>query len=104
MIALAGAQTSVFPEVVGGRSDVGLGNQHRVTLRTRFQRYGVASARLPHRLRINRCGTVFTNKSTCRFRKALRSANLTGIEDRCYLAVRLAIQQEANLYAVLNCR
>src|SRR5258708_31600377 len=60
-----------------------------------MKRDGIAASRLAHALRVDRGRTVLTDDSLSALVKADATANLAGIEDGGYLAIRFAIKQKS---------
>src|SRR5258708_2879114 len=60
---------------------------------------GIAAARHAYRLRIDGCRAVLADYSGRTLVEAYRSANLTSIENRRNLAIRLLVQPETHLNA-----
>src|SRR5258708_7214746 len=60
-----------------------------------MKRDGIAASRLAHALRVDRGRAVLTDDSLSALVKADAAANLAGVEDGGYLAIRFAIKQKS---------
>src|SRR5258707_14247661 len=60
-----------------------------------MKRDGIAASRLAHALRVDRGRAVLTDDSLSALVKADAAANLAGVEDGGYLAIRVAIKQKS---------
>src|SRR5205823_3038963 len=76
------------------------GDHNGITRSFCFEGDRITSARLAHTLRIDRRSAVLAGYACSALVEAYRAADRAGIIDRGYLAVRLAIEQEADLCAL----
>ena len=83
--------------------EVGLANNDVCTLQRRLQRNRIASSRLSHGLRVDRCRAVFADDLIPTFVETYRAADLAGNKNRRYLAIRLLEQKDAD-FLVFNHR
>src|SRR4051812_4238261 len=90
----------LFLEVDRRGFEVGMLDDHRIATFAGVQRDWVAAAALPDSLRINGRGAIFADEPLISLVVPDRAAYLAGIQHRSYLAVRLLIEQEADLGAI----